>query len=45
MNVAQLIEDLQKMPQHLPVKVLISEAYLGDADGETAVGFCEEDAI
>ena len=49
MNVREVIEELSKYPQHLPVKVLLSEVYGGYCDGQfvddLVMDLCPEDAI
>jgi len=44
MTVADLIEDLKKMPQRLPVRVVLSEVYIKDESGETMMPLCINDA-
>lgn len=44
MNVEQLIAELRKHPPHLPVRVVPSEVYFADENGESNISLCVEDA-
>lgn len=44
MIVAELIKELQAMPQGVRVHVVPSQVYFADESGETMINLCDEDA-
>ena len=44
MTVADLIRELQAMPQAMPVRVVPSSVYYRDESGESYINLCDEDA-
>lgn len=44
MNVQQVIEELQKWPPYVPVRVVSGDVYFADEAGETLIPLCIEDA-
>lgn len=44
MNVQQVIEELQKLPQHLPVRGFNTLIHFADESGETEITPCDSEA-
>ena len=44
MTVSDLIEELQRMPPSLPVKMLMTDIIMIDEQGEYSISLSEEDA-
>ena len=44
MNVAEVIEELKKLPAHLPVRAFMSTVYFADETGETEIHPVAEEA-
>jgi hypothetical protein len=45
MRVEQLIEELSRLPGHLPVTAVLGEVYIADESGGAMVTLCHEDSL
>lgn len=45
MTVEKLIEELQRLPKHLPVTAVLGTVYIADETGEAMVDLCNEDSL
>ncbi len=45
MTVGQLMDELARLPNHMPVTAVLSQVYIADEMGEAMVDLCNEDSL